>query len=1013
MRNLFVLISSFLLLFSLNTFAQGIIRGKITDENGEAIIGATVLLKTSPPTGGFTDLDGNYSITVKDSLPVNLQVSFVGYITIDELISMNQNKVLTRNFTLKSKENTITQVEIISEAIKSKDYYLENLKKKSSVSIDYISSETMKKTGDNNVTSAIGRVSGVSTNGSFITVRGIGDRYIKTNINGLRIPTLDPFTNNIKLDIIPASLVDNIIISKTTSPELAGDWAGAYISVETKDYPDKLSVVFESTVGYNSQTTGQTMLGSQNSSTDWLGFDNGFRDINHNAYIPVNTIPSTYQEMAALGLTSYFNSLGVTANSAWNETFFRLGLVELGLLAKAKINDTYAFSQARDIYNSNDYKGRAFGIINQQASQSGKRMPNNWDLTPKKGPVDFSQSLSLGNQVKLFGKPLGFIFSYRYSRSFLNDPASIAQRAALDANGLVSIPFDWQQNVSRETNGWSGLINLAYKPSPNHSISLLFMPNFIGVNNLRSDSLLDESASYIRIFSKNQFYEERKQYIYQLKTEHYFPSIASKLNFDASYTKGESSVPDFKGYSYFFSNDSLLILDRTYSNTSRFYRYLFEDLFDSKISLEIPFFEKPGYKRKIKLGGAYQYNFKDNRQYNYLLSFSTPASYTITNSDVAPFFSHDNFDLNQNNQVTAFYQRDENPGNRNIGRSSIYAAYLMTDYNITKSFRVAGGIRAEYAKIYTDVYLYDSLGYEPGDGRRFYPGGIVALAPNPGDLKGLNILPSLSLIYQLNSNETSPANIRANYGKSLARPSMRELSEIIVFDYELRAPVFGNSDLKMVTINNYDFRFEKYFKKGDNISASLFYKNFKNHIELVNSNIGFSWQNIENSFATGIEIEGKKSLFKNFEFRSNITLTKSLSEFVVNRLELNNGLKTYIPFDTVSRAMFGQSPYVVNGMLTYKSNNLGITATITYNRQGPRLAIASVDGTPDIYELPRNLMDFKISKTIGSHFAISLRIRDLLNSPIRRSYKFEEGWTVDYDKFRFGTFYQVGISYTI
>ncbi|HOO09492.1 MAG TPA: TonB-dependent receptor plug domain-containing protein, partial [Cyclobacteriaceae bacterium] len=78
-------------------------------------------------------------------------------------------------------------------------------------------SELIKKTGDANVTAAIARVSGVSTNGSFITVRGIGDRYIKTMINGMRIPTLDPFTNNIKLDIFPSSLVDNIIITKTAS----------------------------------------------------------------------------------------------------------------------------------------------------------------------------------------------------------------------------------------------------------------------------------------------------------------------------------------------------------------------------------------------------------------------------------------------------------------------------------------------------------------------------------------------------------------------------------------------------------------------------------------------------------------------------------------------------------------------------------------------------------------------------------------------------------------------------
>ncbi|MBK7042178.1 MAG: TonB-dependent receptor plug domain-containing protein [Bacteroidetes bacterium] len=121
----------------------------------------------------------------------------------------------------------------------------------------------MKKIGDTNVTTAVSRVSGVSTNGSFITVRGIGDRYVLTAINGSQIPTLDPFTNNIKLDIIPSSLVDNVIISKTASPDLPGDWTGAYISVETKDYPEKMSLNIETTVGYNQNSSFRDILANQ------------------------------------------------------------------------------------------------------------------------------------------------------------------------------------------------------------------------------------------------------------------------------------------------------------------------------------------------------------------------------------------------------------------------------------------------------------------------------------------------------------------------------------------------------------------------------------------------------------------------------------------------------------------------------------------------------------------------------------------------------------------------------
>ena len=184
---------------------------------------------------------------------------------------------------------------------------MDKMKVNSTTTIDFISAETMKKTGDPNVTAAIARVSGVSTNGGLITVRGIGDRYVRTTLNGSRIPTLDPLTNNIKLDIFPSSLIDNIIITKTASPELPGDWAGAYISVETKDYPGKLTVNVESQFGYNAQTTFQNVITSDKSSTDWMGFDGGLRIRENENIVAPNLSPSTYQEMVALGLGDYFN----------------------------------------------------------------------------------------------------------------------------------------------------------------------------------------------------------------------------------------------------------------------------------------------------------------------------------------------------------------------------------------------------------------------------------------------------------------------------------------------------------------------------------------------------------------------------------------------------------------------------------------------------------------------------------------------------------------------------------
>jgi outer membrane receptor protein involved in Fe transport len=266
----------------------------------------------------------------------------------------------------------------------------------------------------------------------------------------------------------------------------------------------------------------------------------------------------------------------------------------------------------------------------------------------------------------------------------------------------------------------------------------------------------------------------------------------------------------------------------------------------------------------------------------------------------------------------------------------------------------------------------------------------------------------------LDPSEEHPMNLRLNYSKTVARPGIREISDIAVVDYELRAPVFGNSDLKPVRINNYDIRWESYRASGTNITLSVFHKDFRNHIELVNAN-GYTWQNVDKSNVSGMELEFKFKPLKNFEFSSNITLAKSTTTFVRSRFELANGIKVFIPIDTLTRSTYGQSPYVFNAMVSYKRDSLGLTLTAAYNLQGPRLVISSnVKEIPDVYELPRHLIDLKASKKLGSHFTASLTVKDLLNTPVRRAYNYDDGFDVlDYDRYGYGTTYIFTLAYKL
>jgi len=122
--------------------------------------------------------------------------------------------------------------------------------------------------------------------------------------------------------------------------------------------------------------------------------------------------------------------------------------------------------------------------------------------------------------------------------------------------------------------------------------------------------------------------------------------------------------------------------------------------------------------------------------------------------------------------------------------------------------------------------------------------------------------------------------------------------------------------------------------------------------------------------------------------------------------------------------MFGQAPYIINATLAYDSKKSGVYGSINYNVQGPRLVSIGFYPLPDIYELPRHLIDFKIGTTIGKHFGASLKINDAfaslkngfladINTEIVRAYKVGDSYPVDYDGYSFGTYYVFAVSYKL
>ena len=662
----------FLLFFTLTySYAQGTLTGRVTDIKGELLIGVKLVAVEDKTIITKTDVEGQYTLKFPDSKPYTIKVIFIGYDTISAPFEFKKSEVINKDFTLNEYTATknIQELSIIGKQIKANDYYMEKLKVNSATTIDYISSETMKRTGDPNATAAIARVSGVSTNGGLITVRGIGDRYVKTTLNGARIPTLDPLTNNIKLDIFPTSLIDNIVITKSASPDLPGDWAGAYISVETKDYPDKLTVNLESQFGLNAQTTFQDFITSDRSATDWLGFDKGLRTKVDNNFIEPQLNPTSYQEMVALGLGNYFSSIGVNGwidGSPESNTYMKLGLVQLGLLSPASINDNASYQQALQSYN-NTLKQDAFHKLNPDGTDYNNGFKNNWTASYRKAPINYTQNFSIGDQTTLFGKKLGYLFGFRYGNTVRYDPNGISQRL-LNEDAGFDVEFRDSAKISKETNSWSILMNLAYKLNDNNKLTFLYMPNFYGSNDVsRFSNMSDSTQGQEFSIRNNIFYEQRKQQIMQFSSQHYIPKIKLKIDLNATYTLGKSLAPDFKliQYQYNITGDSTISYEfatNAGQGIRRFYRSLGENIFDSRINMELPIDASSKLARKLKFGGAFQESERVSNLDEYYLAKGNTFVPNLQNEDVNSYLNPNRMTMN-NGQIDFYYKHAQFPRN--------------------------------------------------------------------------------------------------------------------------------------------------------------------------------------------------------------------------------------------------------------------------------------------------------------------------------------------------------------
>ena len=278
-----VIVWAIIALTCITAWAQevGSVTGLVVDaETGEPMLGVSVMLEGTT-MGAATDLDGNYRIQNVPPGTYTLVSNYIGYAKVNVTgVIVDGGKLTTMNMQMRSEALEIGEVVIEARMMNNTEASLLSIQKKSPSLSDGISAEQIKRSPDSDAADAVKRVTGITVVGDkYVFVRGMGERYNNTRLNGTTIASPEPLKRTVPFDIISANLLDNIVVSKTATPDQPGDFGGGSVQLATKEFPEKLTFQVSTTSSYNDQTSFRDFNTYHGGNQDWMGVDDDSRAI--------------------------------------------------------------------------------------------------------------------------------------------------------------------------------------------------------------------------------------------------------------------------------------------------------------------------------------------------------------------------------------------------------------------------------------------------------------------------------------------------------------------------------------------------------------------------------------------------------------------------------------------------------------------------------------------------------------------------------------------------------------
>jgi TonB-dependent receptor len=615
----------------------------------------------------------------------------------------------------------------------------------------------------------------------------------------------------------------------------------------------------------------------------------------------------------------------------------------------------------------------------------GKTMSSNWAPERITAKPNLSLQMNGGFAGTLWGKKIGGTIGISYANAYR------FQDNTNNQNQLSNVGFS--PYVELKDSKYINDINMGAIAGLSIYLNPLNKISYKAIVNVKTNNVYTQREGTVydrqQLVKGNEFmFEQNVFFTNQLNGEH---SLSDKLKFNwyGAFNILDGYTPDQRRILYtknIEGNDPYVLnISNTLSQQSgsRVFKTLSDYIYTTGGDLTF----KLNQQNTIKAG--YMGQVKDRLFDAQLFAITMPIdNLALRLLPAESAFLPDNFGTGSDNKFA--FNSIQNRNFRYLANTILNAGYLQFDNKLSDGLRVVWGLRVEN---------FDQL-----------VGSVKKWDPRHTYSQVTDYLPGVNATIKVGDK----SNLRITGSQTVIRPELRELSALTIYDFELNAAVSGNPSLKRTKITNMDLRYELYPAAGEIFTLGVFYKNFENPIESIYTEGSggsslFSFQNVSKATAFGLEVEGRKKITKRFTLQAN-------GSYINSKVEDEN--------IGVSRALQGQSPYLINAGILYDIVEKGFNMTALVNQVGKRIYlvgdIQAGAGSPDVYENPRALIDFQISKKFSNNKAeIKLTISDLLNQ--RQIFYQNNTSNTSYDKVtdglrlarRLGTTYGITINYSL